>query len=80
MTETQTTHATSRTILVLSQVYPPDPASVGQHMADASQELVRRGWRVRVITANRGYDDATIKYAPFEKRDGVEVRRVPQQD
>ena len=24
------------TLLVLSQVYPPDPASVGQHMADVA--------------------------------------------
>jgi len=66
-----------RTILILSQVYPPDPASVGQHMADAAAELARRGWRVRVVTANRGYDDASIKYQPRELRDGVEVRRVP---
>lgn len=70
-------HRSKRTILILSQVYPPDPASVGQHMADAAQELARRGWRVRVITANRGYDDASIKYTSFEMRDGVEVRRVP---
>lgn len=67
----------SRTLLIFSQVYPPDPASVGQHMADVAAEMARRGWRVRVITANRGYDDASIKYAPFEMRDGVEVRRVP---
>lgn len=65
-----------RTILVFSQVYPPDPASVGQHMADVCAELVRRGHAVRVITANRGYDDASIKYEPREIRDGVDVRRV----
>ena len=67
----------NRTLLIFSQVYPPDPASVGQHMADVASEMARRGWRVRVITANRGYDDASVKYPPFEMRDGVEVRRVP---
>jgi colanic acid biosynthesis glycosyl transferase WcaI len=66
----------SKVILILSQVYPPDPASVGQHMADAAAELARRGWRVKVITANRGYDDPSIKYQAFEVRDGVRVHRV----
>ncbi len=65
-----------RTLLIFSQVYPPDPASVGQHMADVASEMARRGWRVRVITSNRGYEDSSVKYAPFEMRDGVEVRRV----
>jgi glycosyltransferase involved in cell wall biosynthesis len=46
-----------RTFLFLSQVYLPDPASVGQHLADAAAELVRRGHRVVVLTSNRGYDD-----------------------
>jgi len=64
------------TILILSQVYPPDPASVGQHMHDVAAELVKRGHRVKVITADRGYDDPTVKYDRFEKRDGVEVHRV----
>ncbi|MEC9372405.1 MAG: glycosyltransferase family 4 protein [Planctomycetota bacterium] len=66
-----------KAILIFSQVYPPDPASVGQHMADVAEELASRGRRVRVITANRGYDDASKKYAAREMRNGVEVRRVP---
>ncbi|MBN8644174.1 MAG: glycosyltransferase family 4 protein [Planctomycetes bacterium] len=66
----------SDTILILSQVYPPDPASVGQHMHDVAAELVKRGHRVKVITADRGYDDPTIRYERYEKRDGVDVHRV----
>lgn len=65
------------TILVLSQVYPPDPASVGQHMADAAEELVRRGHRVVVLTADRGYDDPALRYPARETRGGVEVVRLP---
>ena len=64
-------------MLVLSQVYVPDPASVGQHMADAAAEMVRRGYRVVVLTANRGYDDPSVKYKRREVIDGVEVRRLP---
>lgn len=66
-----------KTLLILSQVYVPDPASVGQHMADAAKEMARRGWRVRVLTSASGYNDPTIKYKPFEIIDGVEVKRLP---
>jgi hypothetical protein len=65
------------TLLILSQVYVPDPASVGQHMADAAAEMARRGWRVRVLTSASGYNDPSIKYKPFEIIDGVEVKRLP---
>lgn len=65
------------TILILSQVYVPDPASVGQHMADAAAEMVRRGYRVRVLTSARGYNNSAIRYKPFEVIDGVEVKRLP---
>jgi len=65
------------TLLVLSQVYVPDPASVGQHMHHAAAEMARRGWRVVVYTSRRGYDDPTRKYAWRETRDGVDIRRLP---
>ena len=65
------------TLLVLSQVYPPDPTSVGQHMHDAAAEMVKRGFRVKVLASGRGYEDSTKVYAPRETMDGVEVRRLP---
>lgn len=68
---------TNNTLLVLSQVYIPDPASVGQHMADAAAELAKRGNRVVVIAAGRGYDDPSVKYKSREVIDGVEIRRTP---
>jgi colanic acid biosynthesis glycosyl transferase WcaI len=64
-------------VLVISQVYVPDPASVGQHMADAAEELAARGYRVVVLTSRRGYEDASVGYAPREVRSGVEVVRLP---
>jgi len=65
------------TLLILSQVYLPDPASVGQHMHDAARELVRRGYRVVVYASARGYDDPSRRYRRRETLDGVEVRRLP---
>lgn len=66
-----------RTFLIFSQVYVPDPASVGQHMHDVAAEMVRRGYRVIVYCSERGYDDPEARYARQETRDGVEIRRIP---
>jgi glycosyltransferase involved in cell wall biosynthesis len=66
-----------KTLLVLSQVYVPDPASVGQHMADAAEEMARRGHRVVVLTSRNGYDDPKVRYERRETLRGVDVRRLP---
>jgi len=66
-----------RTLLVLSQVYPPDPTSVGQHMHDAAAAMAARGFRVIAYTSRRGYDDPSRRYPRREQRDGVDVRRLP---
>jgi colanic acid biosynthesis glycosyl transferase WcaI len=65
------------TILIISQVYVPDPASVGQHIADAAIELVKRGYRVKVYAAANGYDDPSKKYVKREVLNGVDVVRLP---
>jgi glycosyltransferase involved in cell wall biosynthesis len=67
----------SRTVLIITQVYVPDPAAVGQQIADAASEMVRRGWRVVVYTSARGYDDPSQRYPRRECLDGVEIRRLP---
>ncbi len=66
-----------KTVLIISQVYVPDPAAVGQYLADVGAEMARRGWRVVVLTADRGYDDPSVTYARRETIDGVEIRRLP---
>lgn len=65
------------TLVVISQVYVPDAMAVGQQIADAAEEMARRGWRVIVYTSNRGYDDPTTCFPSREERGGVEVRRLP---
>jgi colanic acid biosynthesis glycosyl transferase WcaI len=66
-----------KTLVVISQVYVPDPAAVGQHMADMAEAMVARGWRVIVYTSGRGYDDPSVKYPSRERQAGVEIRRLP---
>lgn len=61
-------------ILLISQVYPPDPAAVGMQMADAASELVERGYDVCVLTADRGYDDPSQRYPSRETMAGVEEK------
>src|SRR3954462_15483857 len=67
----------SGTVLVVSQTFVPDPASVGQHMADVALELARRGHRVRVYASGRGYEDASAVYPRREMLNGVDIRRFP---
>ena len=62
-------------LTVISQVYPPDPAAVGQHLADVAEAMAGEGWHVRVLTSARGYDDPWVRYPRRERRRGVEVRR-----
>jgi colanic acid biosynthesis glycosyl transferase WcaI len=66
-----------RSILLLTQTFPPDPAAVGQHFSDVAHELARRGHRVVVLTSAVGYDDPSRRYPMHERHaDGVEVRRI----
>jgi colanic acid biosynthesis glycosyl transferase WcaI len=62
-------------ILIYSSVYPPDPASVGQHIFDVATAAAGRGHFVRVFTADRGYDDPSIRYPAYERLHGVEIIR-----
>jgi colanic acid biosynthesis glycosyl transferase WcaI len=46
-------------------------------MTDVARELVRRGYEVRVYTAERGYDDPSVRYPRREVLDGIDIRRMP---
>ncbi|MGE0434862.1 MAG: glycosyltransferase family 4 protein, partial [Planctomycetota bacterium] len=64
-------------LLIMSQVYVPDAASVGQHLHDVAVAMVERGWHVDVLTAAHGYADPGVRYPAREQRDGVNIRRLP---
>ena len=63
-------------IALVTHSYPPDPAAVGQHMADLAQALVKKGHDVVVITSDRGYDDPALRFARRERMpDGIQIDR-----
>lgn len=66
-----------KNFLFVTQVYVPDPAAVGQHLADAAEELAARGHKVIVYTSRSGYDNPSLKYPSREILRGVDVRRLP---
>jgi UDP-N-acetylmuramyl pentapeptide phosphotransferase/UDP-N-acetylglucosamine-1-phosphate transferase len=66
-----------RTLLIVSQVFVPDPAAVGQHLADVAFEMARRGFDVNVLTSACGYDDPTLRYPSRETIAGVRIHRLP---
>jgi glycosyltransferase involved in cell wall biosynthesis len=74
--KSQIANRNSDTLLVISQTFVPDPASVGQHMADVAVEMARRGHRVLVYTSARGYEDPSRRYPKRENLNGVEIRRL----
>ena len=45
-------------------------------MLEAAAEMQSRGYQVKVYTANRGYEDPTMRYRPYEEIAGVRVRRL----
>jgi len=67
----------SKLLLIFSQTFVPDPASVGQHMTDVAAEMARRGYRVRVYTSAVGYEDPSVRYPRRETLRGIDVRRLP---
>jgi len=69
--------ARRHTLLIFSQTFVPDPAAVGQHVADVAIAMARRGHRVIVYAADSGYEDSTHSYPRRENLQGVEVRRLP---
>jgi glycosyltransferase involved in cell wall biosynthesis len=71
-----------QTVLVVSQVFVPDPASVGQHIADVALELARRGhssgqYNIRVYASARGFENPGTIYPRREILGHADIRRFP---
>jgi glycosyltransferase involved in cell wall biosynthesis len=66
-----------KNFLIITQVFSPDPAAVGQYFDEAAQAISGTGAQVTVLTANRGYDNPKEKFAAKEARKGIQIRRLP---
>ena len=63
--------------LIITQVFRPDPAAVGQYFDEAAQAIAGKGAEVTILTANRGYDNPKEKFAAIEACKGIQIQRLP---
>jgi len=66
-----------RSIVLISQVYSPDPAAVGRLMSDVGTLLASRQHQVTVFTSSRGYDNPAVRYQSLTTPEGVVIKRLP---
>jgi len=67
----------SPTLVVVCQVYPPDPTAVGQHVADVAERMHSLGWRVVVLAAAGDYENPSVRYPSQRRPMSVQVWRLP---
>ncbi len=63
-------------VLLLNQVYHPDPAATAQHADDLARHLVREGHEVHVIASRALYGSKGAALPARETIEGVQVHRV----
>ncbi len=63
-------------VLLINQVFHPDPQSTGQHLASLALGLVARGHKVTVLTSRRDYADPARLYPARETWRGIDIIRV----
>ena len=66
-----------KNFLIITQVFRPDPAAVGQYFDEAAQAIAGKGAEVTILTANRGYDNPKEKFAAIEACKGIQIQRLP---
>ena len=64
-------------LLLISQVYWPDTASVAQHLTDLAEELAKENSnKVKVISSRNNYENPSIRYLKKEIVTSVEIKRL----
>ena len=66
-----------KNFLIITQVFRPDPAAVGQYLDETAQAIAGTGAQVTALTANRGYDNPNEKFLAREDRNGIQIQRLP---
>ncbi len=65
-------------ILIISQVFWPDNASVSQHLTDLAEELVKRKHEIHVLSSRKNYENPSILYKWKEEYKGITIDRIWQ--
>jgi glycosyltransferase involved in cell wall biosynthesis len=65
-------------ILLITQVFYPDPVSVSQHLTDLANKLVEDGHDVTVYSSSYPYEEKTHRYESFENYQGIKINRLRQ--
>ncbi|MCE0523268.1 MAG: glycosyltransferase family 4 protein [Methylacidiphilales bacterium] len=63
-------------VLLINQVFHPDPQATGLYLGSLAESLVKRGHQVTVLTSRRCYDDPARRYPARETWRGIEIIRV----
>jgi colanic acid biosynthesis glycosyl transferase WcaI len=63
-------------VLIISQAFWPDTASVAQHMTDLAKEILRSGQSIDVFSSRNDYEQHQIKYPTSEVHEGIRIQRI----
>jgi len=63
-------------ILIISQAFWPDTASVAQHMTDLAEELIKAGQEIDVFSSRYDYEYNNIKFPSLEDHRGIRIHRI----
>ena len=63
-------------ILIISQAFWPDTASVSQHMTDLAEELTRRGHEINVLSSRHDYENNKITFPAQAEHKGIRINRI----
>ena len=65
-------------ILIITQVFYPDPVSVSQHLTDLASKLIEEGNEVTVYTSCYPYEEKNQRYISSEDFNGISIQRLWQ--
>src|ERR1700759_856067 len=63
-------------IAVLYHFFPPDYIVSAVHYGDLCSGLASRGWQVNVYPCIWSSHESSVRFAPWEKGQGVTIRRI----
>jgi glycosyltransferase involved in cell wall biosynthesis len=63
-------------VILVNRFFWPDHSATAQMLSDLAFHLAGCGWRVEVLTSRLRYDDPSVRLAPEEWVNGVQVHRL----